>query len=164
MWIWNYILTTFFYLERSLKRLAGAQCFLITKGSICHFKHNVYTTLLPLEWIDLKYDCAREVSTMFGTCTYCVFTLYVRTNSIPTYDSWFQIHKDCSWYMFACSSFTEEGVKGIIPVSKCLVTWGVTVGHDTVLQTVKLPACIAHLNTRLANMDWNTFALWEKQK
>ncbi len=36
--------TTFFYLERFLKKLADDQCSYITKGSIYHIKHYVNTT------------------------------------------------------------------------------------------------------------------------
>ncbi len=44
------IQTTFFYLERFLKKLADDQCFSITKGSIYHIKHNVHTTFYHRSW------------------------------------------------------------------------------------------------------------------
>ncbi len=69
--------TTFFYLERSLKKLADGQCSSITKGSIYHTKHmyiQPFTTVV--DWPDIR--CLMEVTTMFYICRYCVFTWYGR--------------------------------------------------------------------------------------
>ncbi len=80
-----------------------------------------------------------------------------------TNHSGFQINKDGTWNMFSCSSLTEEGVEGIISSSYCLITGHLSIRLDTVLQTVKLPACISHLGPSLANMHRDTFTLKEKE-
>ena len=61
--------------------------------------------------------------------------------------------------MFASSRLTEEGVEGIITPSNGLVTGHLTIRLDTVFQTVQLPAGIAHLDSRLTNMDRDTLTL-----
>ena len=61
--------------------------------------------------------------------------------------------------MLASTSFTEEGVEGIISASNCLVTGHLAIRLDTVLQTVEFPAGIANLDTSLANVDGDALAL-----
>lgn len=63
-----------------------------------------------------------------------------------------QVHKDGSGNMFASSSFTEEGVKGVISSSNSLITGHPTIRLDSMFQAVQLPACIAHLGAGLADV------------
>jgi hypothetical protein len=76
-----------------------------------------------------------------------------------TDNSWLEVDEDCPWDMFSCASLAEEGVEGVVTASNGLVRWHLTIRLDTVLQTVQLPACIAHLDTCLANVDGDTFPL-----
>ncbi len=62
--------------------------------------------------------------------------------------------------MFASSSFTEEGVEGVISTSNGLVTGHLSIRLDSMLQTVQFPAGIANLDSGLANMDADTLTLW----
>ena len=80
-------------------------------------------------------------------------------NNVVTDYSWFKVNHDCSWYMFACTSLTEEGVEGVVSTSNRFVTWHLTIRLDTMLQAVQLPACISNLYTGLAHMDADTFTL-----
>lgn len=66
--------------------------------------------------------------------------------------------------MFASSSLAEEGVEGVVSPSDGLVAGHLTVRLDAVLQTVELPACIAHLDTGLTDMDREAFTLGEHKK
>ncbi len=69
----DFMQTTFFYLERFLQKLADDQYSSITKGSIYHIKHmyiQPFTTIV--DWSEIR--CLMEVSAMFCTCRYCVFT------------------------------------------------------------------------------------------
>ena len=70
-----------------------------------------------------------------------------------TYNSWLKVDKHSTGYMLPCTSFTEEGVEGVIPSTNGLVRGHLTVWLDPVLQAVQLPAGIANLNTSLSNMN-----------
>ena len=72
---------------------------------------------------------------------------------------WLEIDKDTSGNVFAGSGLAEEGVEGIITTSDCLVRGHLTVRLDSVLQTVQLPTGVAHLDSGLADMDRDYFAL-----
>ena len=61
--------------------------------------------------------------------------------------------------MFARSSLTEEGVEGIVTTPTSFVTWHLTIRLYAMLQTVQLPAGVAHLDPGLADMDANTLTL-----
>ena len=83
--------------------------------------------------------------------------------SLPahTYNSRFQVHEYRSGHVLSASGLVEECVEGIVCV-------GLGFGHfairlDTVLQTVQLPAGIAHLDTSLADMDGDTLTLEKKR-
>ena len=77
--------------------------------------------------------------------------------------SWLQINKDSSGDVFAGTSLTEEGIERVITTSNCLVTWHLSIRLDAMLQTVQLPAGIAHLDTSLTYMDGDTLTL-EKER
>jgi hypothetical protein len=55
--------------------------------------------------------------------------------------------------MLTSTSFREESVEGIVTAADGFVTWHLAIWLDTVLQAEKLPARIANLHARLANMD-----------
>ena len=74
-------------------------------------------------------------------------------------DGWFQINEDGTWDVFASSSFREESVERVVTSSKGFITWHLTIRLDSMFQTVKLPASIAHLATGLANVDGDAFPL-----
>lgn len=74
--------------------------------------------------------------------------------------SWLQVHKHSSGNMLASSRLTEECVEGIVSAPNGLVTGHLTIGLDAMFQAVQLPACIANLDTSLANMDTDTLTLW----
>ncbi len=78
MCISDYTQTTFFYLERFLKKLADDQFSSITKGIIYHIKHYVHATCYHgngLTW-NLTFNGSR-VSTMLNIHTYCVLRVTV---------------------------------------------------------------------------------------
>ena len=64
--------------------------------------------------------------------------------------------------MLSSSSLAEEGVESIITVSNGLVRGHLTIGLDTVLQAVELPAGITDLGTGLAKMNRDALTLKEK--
>ena len=61
--------------------------------------------------------------------------------------------------MLASASLAEEGVEGVITASDGLVTGHLAIRLDAVLQAVQFPAGITDLNTGLANVDGDAFAL-----
>ena len=65
--------------------------------------------------------------------------------------------------MLSGVSFTEERIEWVITIPDGRIAGHLTVGLDAVFQAVQLPARISHLNTSLANVDWDTFALQDKQ-
>jgi hypothetical protein len=86
--------------------------------------------------------------------TVCTSTNFVNYSGL-------KINKDSSWYVFAGSRLTEECVEGVITTTNGLVTGHLSIRLDTVLQTVQLPAGVAHLDTSLANVDTDTFTHYE---
>ncbi len=71
----DFMQTVFFYLEKSLKKLADDQYSFKIKESIYHIKHMYiqhFTTVV--DWAEIR--CVMEVSTT--CCRYCVFTWYGR--------------------------------------------------------------------------------------
>jgi len=67
--------------------------------------------------------------------------------------SWFQIDENSSWNVFSSSSFTEEGVEGIISTSNGLVTWHLTIRLDSMLKAVQFPAGVTDLDSGLSDVD-----------
>ena len=76
-----------------------------------------------------------------------------------TYNSWFQINEDGSWNVFSSSSFTEKGVERVIASSNGLVTRHLTIGLDSMLETIEFPAGITNLDASLSDMNRDTFTL-----
>ena len=61
--------------------------------------------------------------------------------------------------MFSSTSLVEEGVEGVVTAADGFVTWHLTIRLDAMLQTVQLPAGVAHLATSLTHMDTDTLTL-----
>ena len=66
---------------------------------------------------------------------------------------WLKIDHDSTGNVLASSGLAEEGVEGIITTSDGLVRGHLAIRLDSVLQTVQLPAGVAHLDSGLAGMD-----------
>ena len=76
---------------------------------------------------------------------------------------WLQVNNHSSWNMFSSAIFTEESVERIITTADGLVIGHLTVGLDSMLQTVQFPTSISNLDSGLANMDRDTLALQEEK-
>ena len=74
-----------------------------------------------------------------------------------------QVDEHGTGHVLAGAGLGEEGAEGVIAVPHGLVRGDGAVRLDAVLETVKLPAGIAHLATGLADMDGDALALEEKQ-
>ena len=75
MCILDYVQITFFYLRRFLNKLADDQCSSITKDSIYYVKHMyIQPFSMEMDWPEM------EVSAMFHSCRYCIYTWYGRLN------------------------------------------------------------------------------------
>lgn len=64
--------------------------------------------------------------------------------------------------MLSSPSLTEEGAERIVSPSNSPVLWHLSIRLDSMLQTVKLPASIAHLDASLTDVDGYTLTLWEE--
>ncbi len=93
MCISDHIQTTFFYLERFVKKLADDRWSSITKGSIYHLKHK------SIQPFNMGVDgCFMEVSIMFNIFTYCILTLYDRLGIVILYgDMLCQVRDELLW-------------------------------------------------------------------
>lgn len=76
-----------------------------------------------------------------------------------TYDSWLQVDKNGSGDIFPSPSLTEEGGEGVVVTSHSLLDGHLSIRLDAMLQTVQLPAGVAHLDTSLAYVDRDAFTL-----
>jgi len=61
--------------------------------------------------------------------------------------------------VLASAGLTEESVERVITASDGFVTRHLTVWLDAVLETVQLPAGVAHLHSGLADMYGDTLSL-----
>ena len=73
------------------------------------------------------------------------------------HNSWLQVHKDGSWDVLSSSSLAKEGVEGIVSSSDSLVGRHLSVRLNAVLQAVELPASVPDLDSRLSDVDRDTF-------
>ena len=64
--------------------------------------------------------------------------------------------------MLSRTSFTKESIEGGVIASIGLIVRHKTIRLDTVLKAVQLPACIANLDSGLADMNGNDFTLKTK--
>ena len=85
--------------------------------------------------------------------------LSVGSSSHFIYDSWLQVQEHSSRNVFSGSSFTEEGVEGVIAASDGLVRGHLTIRLDTMLETVEFPAGITDLTSGLSKVDRDTLTL-----
>ena len=60
--------------------------------------------------------------------------LSVGTSSDFIDDSGLEIKEYASWYVLSCTSFTEEGVEGIITTTNSLVRWHLSIRLDAVFE------------------------------
>jgi hypothetical protein len=70
-------------------------------------------------------------------------------------DSGLEIKEHGTGNVLASTSLGEEGVEGIVSVTNGLVGGHLSIGLNSVLKTVELPAGITHLGTSLSDMDWD---------
>jgi len=68
-------------------------------------------------------------------------------------DGGFQIKEDSSGDVFSSSSFTEEGVEGIISSSDGFVRWHLSIRLDSVFKTEKFPTGVTDLDTALSDVN-----------
>lgn len=87
----------------------------------------------------------------------CEFTNYSLTDYCRL-----KVDKDGTWHIFPGTSLTEEGGEGVIVAADRLVAGHLSVRLDAVLQTVELPAGVAHLNACLAHMNGDALTLWRQ--
>ena len=80
--------------------------------------------------------------------------VHLRTN-----DTGLQIYKHSPGHVLAGIGLTEEGVEGVRLAPNGGVAGHLAVRLDAVLKAVQLPAGIAHLDSGLADVDWNYFSL-----
>jgi hypothetical protein len=83
--------------------------------------------------------------------------LTVRSMTDFVTNRWFQIDIDGTRNMLASASLRKEGVEGVFALSDRIVLLHGTIGVDTVLEAVKLPAVVTSLDTSLAQVDGDTF-------
>ena len=76
-----------------------------------------------------------------------------------THNGWLKVNEDSSGHVLSTSGLREEGVEGIVTPADGFVAGHLTVRLNAVLQTVELPAGIAHLHASLANMDADALTL-----
>ena len=60
--------------------------------------------------------------------------------------------------MLSSACLREEGIEGVIGLPNAVIIRHLSVRLDPVLETVELPAGIAHLDTGLADVKGNDFA------
>jgi len=88
-----------------------------------------------------------------GDQLFGVEQLSVGTGSDFVNNGGFQIKEHGSGDVFSSSSFTEEGVEGIISSSDSLVRGHLTVRLDSVLKAEKFPAGVTDLDTTLSDVN-----------
>jgi len=81
--------------------------------------------------------------------------LAVGTGADLINDGGLEVDEDGTGDVLASTSLREEGVEGIITTADGLVRGHLTIGLDTVLKAVELPAGIADLDTSLTNVEGN---------
>ena len=99
----------------------------------------------------------RPVRCLYGPSLLTV--TYLARQRILTDDGGLKVNKDGSRHVFAGSRLAEERVERVVSSSDCLVARHLTIGLDAMLQTVQLPAGVAHLHSGLADMDADAFTL-----
>jgi len=93
-----------------------------------------------------------------GDQLFGVEQLAVSTGADFVDDGGFEIEEDAARDVLAGTSFREKGVEGIVAATDGLVRGHLTIGLDTVLEAVQLPASVTDLNTGLTKVDGDNFA------
>lgn len=83
--------------------------------------------------------------------------LSVGSSSDLVNDGGFQVNEDSSRDVLSGTSLAEEGVEGIVTTSDGFVTGHLTIGLDSMFQTVQFPAGITDLDSGLSDVDRDTF-------
>jgi len=73
-------------------------------------------------------------------------------------DGWLEINEDGSGDVLSSAGLGEEGVERIVTSADGLVRGHLSIGLDSMLEAVKLPAGITHLDTTLADMNGDNFS------
>lgn len=83
-----------------------------------------------------------------------------------THNARLQVHINSPGHVLPSAGFAEERVVRFVAIvyHVWLVTDQVTIWVNSVLQTVKFPACIAHLYPSLAHVNRYAFPLEKKPK
>ena len=85
--------------------------------------------------------------------------LTVRSTSHLVANGWFQINVHRTWDVFARARLGEEGVEGIVATSYGLIGWHLSIGLNSMFETVKFPTAVTGLDTGLAHVDGDTFCV-----
>ena len=64
-----------------------------------------------------------------------------------------KVEENAARDVLAGSCLREEGVEGIVSSTDGLVRWHLSIGLDTMLKAVQLPAGISDLDTGLTDVD-----------
>ena len=95
----------------------------------------------------------------------CLFGLWIRLSTLErkmyiTYNSWLQVHEECSGHVLPSSGLTKEGIERCthrLRFGTCLrilpAVENNTIWLDSVFQAVELPTGIPNLDASLANVD-----------
>jgi hypothetical protein len=83
--------------------------------------------------------------------------LTVSTSADLINNSRLEVKENSTGNVLSSSSLGEEGVKGIITISYCLIRGHLTIGLNSVLKAIKLPAGVTNLGSSLTNVDGNNF-------
>jgi len=74
-----------------------------------------------------------------------------------TYHCWFEVEENCSRNVFSTACLAKESLKALVVCAG--LWWQHTVRLYAMLQAIKLPASIAHLDAALTDVDRKHFAL-----
>ena len=85
--------------------------------------------------------------------------LTVRSTSHLVTNGWFQINVHRTWDVFARARLGEEGVEGIVATSHGLIGRHLSIGLNSMFETVKFPTAVTGLDTGLAHVDGDTFCV-----
>jgi len=84
--------------------------------------------------------------------------LTVGTSADFVNDSGLKVDEDGTGNVLASTRLREEGVERVVTTTNGLVRGHLTIGLDTVLKAVKLPAGVTNLDTSLTDVDRNTLS------
>ena len=85
--------------------------------------------------------------------------LSVGSNADLVDNGWLEVHENGPGHVLAGPGLREEGGVGVVPAAGLLVGGHGAVWLDAVLEAVELPARVADLAARLADVDGDALAL-----